>query len=73
MSAGDGGPGRLDAPYTPPDDIEPTVLRQSRAFVRCLRAEGIPVRVDFYRRGTHDWPYWERELRRALPTLLDRE
>lgn len=49
------------------------MLRQSRAFVRCLRAEGIPVRVDFYRRGTHDWPYWERELRRALPTLLDRE
>jgi diacylglycerol O-acyltransferase / trehalose O-mycolyltransferase len=73
VSAGNGRPGRLDDPYTPPDDIEPTVLRQSRAFVGRLRAEGIPVRVDFYGRGTHSWPYWERELRRALPTLIDRE
>ena len=42
VSAGDGRPGRLDDPYTPPDEIEPTVLRQSRAFVRRLRAEGFP-------------------------------
>jgi diacylglycerol O-acyltransferase / trehalose O-mycolyltransferase / mycolyltransferase Ag85 len=27
--------------------------------------------VDFYGPGTHDWPYWQRELRRALPSLLN--
>jgi diacylglycerol O-acyltransferase / trehalose O-mycolyltransferase len=26
--------------------------------------------VDFYGPGAHNWPYWERELRRALPVLL---
>ena len=71
VSAGNGRPGPLDDPYTPADDIEPTALRQSRAFVRRLHTEGIAAQVDFYGPGTHDWPYWERELRRALPTLLD--
>jgi diacylglycerol O-acyltransferase/trehalose O-mycolyltransferase len=70
VSSGDGRPGPLDAPDAPPDDIEPTVLRQSQAFVRSLRAEQIPARVDFYGAGTHTWPYWERELQRALPLLL---
>ena len=30
---------------------------------------GISAKTDFYGPGNHDWPYWERELRRALPTL----
>jgi diacylglycerol O-acyltransferase / trehalose O-mycolyltransferase len=72
VSAGNGRPGPLDPAGTPADDIEPAVLRQSRAFTRRLHAESIPARVDFYGPGTHDWPYWERELRRALPTLVGR-
>ena len=43
---------------------------KSRAFGARLRAEGIRARTDFYGGGTHSWPYWQRELRRALPTLL---
>ena len=69
VSAGDGSIGPLDAPGTPEDDIEPTVLRESRAFVQRLRADRIGARVDFYGPGTHNWPYWERELERALPLL----
>jgi S-formylglutathione hydrolase FrmB len=30
----------------------------------------VAVRTDFYGPGTHNWPYWQRELRRALPLLL---
>ncbi len=65
-------PRPLDTHDTPPDTIERVVLRQSRAFVRRLRAERIPARADVYGPGTHSWPYWERELQRALPTLLGR-
>jgi diacylglycerol O-acyltransferase/trehalose O-mycolyltransferase len=70
MSAGDGRPGPLDSPATPRDNIEPTTLREGRAFLARLRAARIPARVDFYGPGTHTWPYWQRELRRALPVLL---
>jgi diacylglycerol O-acyltransferase / trehalose O-mycolyltransferase len=69
-SAGDGSLGPLDGPGTERDDIEPTVLRESQAFIRRLRADGIGARADFYGAGTHNWPYWERELGRALPLLL---
>jgi diacylglycerol O-acyltransferase/trehalose O-mycolyltransferase len=70
VSAGDGRPGPLDAPGRERDAIEPTVLRESRAFVQRLRRLAIPVHADFYGAGLHDWPYWERELERALPLLL---
>jgi diacylglycerol O-acyltransferase/trehalose O-mycolyltransferase len=70
VSSGNGRPGPFEAPGEPGDRIEPTVLRESRAFVARLHELGIPVRADFYGAGNHDWPYWERELRRALPMLL---
>ena len=69
VSAGNGRPGPLDA-TSRSDAIERTVFRESRAFVARLQRLGIPVRADFYGPGTHAWPYWERELERALPTLL---
>ena len=40
------------------------------AFVERLHQLGIPVRFDAYDPGTHDWPYWQRELHRSLPLLL---
>ena len=43
---------------------------ETRAFVRRAQALGIPVRADLYGAGIHDWPYWQRELHRALPMLL---
>ena len=54
----------------PHDQTEVIVGRESRAFARRLRALRIPARLDFYGPGRHDWPYWQRELHRALPTLL---
>ena len=69
VSSGNGRPGPL-APNAQRDTlIEPTVERESRAFTRRLKRARIPVRTDFYGPGNHDWPYWERELRRALPAL----
>ena len=70
VSAGNGRPGPLETAAQGPDAIEPRVLRESRAFARRLQALDIPVHTDFYGSGSHDWPYWERELERALPTLL---
>jgi S-formylglutathione hydrolase FrmB len=69
VSSGDGRPGPLDRPGARRDPIERVVFGESRAFVARLRALGIPARVDLYGPGTHSWPYWERGLRRALPTL----
>jgi diacylglycerol O-acyltransferase / trehalose O-mycolyltransferase len=53
-----------------PDPTEAEVGAETRAFVRRARILGIPVHADLYAGGTHDWPYWRRELRRALPMLL---
>ena len=36
-----------------------------------LRQLGIPVRFDNYGPGIHNWPYWQRELHRSLPLLLE--
>jgi diacylglycerol O-acyltransferase / trehalose O-mycolyltransferase len=70
VSAGDGRPGPLDPAGQQSDPIEPVVARESRAFAARLRELGIRARTDFYGAGTHSWPYWQRELRRALPLLL---
>jgi S-formylglutathione hydrolase FrmB len=70
VAAGDGRPGPLDPAGARRDLIEPVVEGESRAFVARARAAGVPVRSDFYGPGTHRWPYWQRELHRALPLLL---
>ena len=70
VSSGNGRPGPLDRSAQGTDRIESTVLRESRAFVSRLHELHIPVQADFYGPGTHTWPYWQRELERALPTLL---
>jgi diacylglycerol O-acyltransferase/trehalose O-mycolyltransferase len=70
VSSGDGRPGAFDRARRRRDGVEATVYRESRAFAARLRGLGIPATIDFYGRGIHDWPYWERELRRALPLLL---
>jgi diacylglycerol O-acyltransferase / trehalose O-mycolyltransferase len=73
VSSGNGSPGPFNNPDAKRDTIEPTVLRESQAFVERLRWLNIPAQVDFYGPGLHDWPYWERELKRALPLLLASE
>ena len=36
-----------------------------------LKKAGIPVTVDAYGDGTHSWEYWDHELRKSLPLLLE--
>ena len=72
VSVGDGRPGPLDRPGTDPraGQVEQGLHPQSAAFVKRLRRLGIPVSFDDYGPGSHDWPYWQRELHRSLPLLL---
>ncbi|NRQ32841.1 esterase family protein [Nonomuraea sp. NN258] len=68
VSCGDGRPGPLDGPGARAD-YEDALLDQSTTFAERARAAGARVTTDFYGRGTHTWPYWERALKRALPML----
>ena len=70
VASGDGRPGPFDRRGRPRDGIEATVGAETRSFVRRLRALRVRARTDLYGPGTHTWPYWRRELHRALPTLL---
>ena len=63
VSAGDGRGAKRDG-------IEAEVGAESRAFARRARALRVPLDAHLYRGGAHDWPYWQRELHRALPLLL---
>jgi diacylglycerol O-acyltransferase / trehalose O-mycolyltransferase len=71
VSVGNGQPGPLDTktPTRQARQIEQALLPENLAFVGRLRQLGIPVEVDAYGPGTHDWPYWQRELHRSLPLL----
>jgi S-formylglutathione hydrolase FrmB len=72
VSYGDGEPGPLDAAGdSSPDGLEQWIAPQNDAFVARLRELDIPVTVDAYGHGKHDWPYWERALHRSLPMLLE--
>jgi S-formylglutathione hydrolase FrmB len=35
-----------------------------------LRELGVPATIDLYGPGTHSWPYWQRELHKAMPRIL---
>ena len=71
VSFGNGRPGPLDTPgASEARRIEGYLYPQNLAFVERLGQLGIPVRSDNYGPGSHDWPYWQRELHRSLPMLL---
>lgn len=67
-------PGLADLAPLYPDEVisltEAVMGDESRTVARRLQESGVHVTTHFYR-GTHSPPYWERELRRILPTLLD--
>jgi S-formylglutathione hydrolase FrmB len=71
VSVGNGQPGPLDTtvPSQQARQLEQALQPESLAFVRRLRQLGIAVQVDAYGPGSHDWPYWQRELHRSLPLL----
>jgi len=68
-----GRPGPLDhpGPWSAANLAEPLVRSTVRPFLRRLRALGIPVSTHLYRDGTHSWPYWQRELHRLWPRLME--
>jgi S-formylglutathione hydrolase FrmB len=68
------GDGTAGGPFDPPDhtdNLEATIFRENVAVADRLAELHIPATLDFYGPGSHSWPYWQRELHRALPLLLD--
>jgi diacylglycerol O-acyltransferase / trehalose O-mycolyltransferase / mycolyltransferase Ag85 len=49
--------------------IERSLRPENDALAAALRRAHVPATLDFYEHGTHDWPYWQRELHRSLPLL----
>jgi diacylglycerol O-acyltransferase / trehalose O-mycolyltransferase len=68
IAVGDGRPGPLNVDGEQ-DPIEPQLLEENQALRDRLTALGAKATFDFYGPGSHDWPYWERELHRAWPML----
>jgi diacylglycerol O-acyltransferase/trehalose O-mycolyltransferase len=69
LAVGTGQPGLLDSAGTVPSTIESALASENDALAARLRALKIPTQFDFYGAGTHDWPYWQRDLHRAWPVL----
>ncbi|MGH3813516.1 MAG: alpha/beta hydrolase [Pseudonocardiaceae bacterium] len=73
VSYGNSDPGPLDVAGVP-SGVGGQIARQlapgNAAFVRRLGELGIPAEVHAYGPGIHSWPYWQRELHRALPGIM---
>jgi S-formylglutathione hydrolase FrmB len=70
LACGNGTPGPLDPPGTPPDlFIEPLCAEMNTALAARLREVGASVTTDFYGPGTHNWPWWQRDLHLSFPLL----
>lgn len=67
IRTGNGLPG---GPYGGGDPVEVAVHQMSVSFHDRLQQLGIPSLFDDYGPGGHDWPYWERDLRETVPTLM---
>lgn len=70
IDTGNGQPGPLDPPGRSFDAIENGVETMSVSFHQRLLSLGIPHVWDDYGPGTHSWPYWQRDLREALPSMM---
>jgi diacylglycerol O-acyltransferase / trehalose O-mycolyltransferase len=74
LRTGDGAPGPLDAAGTRPGCgacvIERFLHPMNVRMHRRLATLGIRHVWDDYGPGTHDWPYWRRDLRETLPDLM---
>lgn len=69
ISCGNGEPGPLDGTGASGDEIEWSLFEENEALAERLEEVGVDAEVRLYGDGTHDWPYWERELGRAWPML----
>jgi diacylglycerol O-acyltransferase/trehalose O-mycolyltransferase len=74
LRTGDGRPGPLDGRATKPGcgacSLERYLRLGNVRLHQRLRALGIRHVFDDYGPGTHDWPYWRRDLRETLPDLV---
>ena len=71
LDTGNGQPGPYDQGKLTPDLIEQQVHEMNVSLHDKLSSLHIPVAWDDYGPGTHSWPYWQRDLRQALPSLED--
>ncbi|MFD9893754.1 alpha/beta hydrolase [Amycolatopsis sp. NPDC059027] len=70
VACGNGQPGALDPPGAPPDVlIEPLCYEESAAFADRVRALGGSITTELYGPGTHNWPWWQRDLHHSFPLL----
>jgi S-formylglutathione hydrolase FrmB len=71
LSSGNGTPGPLDSGNSRTvDQLEVQIHKSFVSMVAALNSARIPAVVDDYGDGTHSWPYWQRELHKAMPMLL---
>lgn len=70
VASGNGQPGPLDAGTALPDTVEQVIGEMSSVFVQRLRELGADVTANLYGPGTHNWPYWQRELHSSFPMLM---
>jgi diacylglycerol O-acyltransferase / trehalose O-mycolyltransferase len=74
LRTGNGTPGPLDRRGTkrgcPACVVERVLLPMNVRLHERLRALGIRHVWDDYGPGSHDWPYWRRDLRETLPDLM---
>jgi hypothetical protein len=64
------GNGQMGGPFGGGDIVESTVHTMSVKFHQRLTRLGIPSLWDDYGPGGHAWPYWQRDLRETLPTVM---
>lgn len=48
-----------------------SISTMNEQFLHQLAELKIPVTVDAYGNGTHDWPFWQRDLHRSRPLMLN--
>jgi S-formylglutathione hydrolase FrmB len=70
IDTGNGQPGPLDPPNRTFDPIENGVESMSVSLHERLLSLGIPHLWNDYGPGTHTWPYWQRDLSEAMPSLM---
>jgi S-formylglutathione hydrolase FrmB len=71
MYTGNGTPGPLDSsPNLEASAVEAGVEQLTQLFHERLRALRIPSVFDDYGPGTHSWPYWVRDLRQSIGSVM---
>jgi S-formylglutathione hydrolase FrmB len=76
FATADGRPGVYDDPvtnvpgYAGSAAVESLTHTSTDLFLGHLREENMKAVVYDYGAGTHTWPYWARDLRKFVPTLM---